>query len=154
MCAVSSYLWNVSSRESAGWGVRLLRLESRFHPFIALRPWLSNVISSAPLPNLDPCRFFSCSDTGLTRGGFQLSWLFSCSLCLVLLCSNQTYIYASRCVHWRFVVVTCSLSWPGCQSFHTLVVWFGPCNNLMRGVVNVFPCLEEEADAQGLGDLS
>lgn len=35
VCTVSSYLWNISNRESAGWGVGLLRLESRFHRFIA-----------------------------------------------------------------------------------------------------------------------
>ena len=113
VCAVSSYLWSISSRrESAGWGVGLLRLESRFYPFIALRLWLSNFISSAPLPNLDPCRFFSCSDTGLTRCGFQLSWLFYWVFVMpgFVVQQSDCYIYASRCVHWRFVVVPCSLS--------------------------------------------
>lgn len=35
-----------------------------------------------------------------------------------------------------------------CESFHTLIVWFDPCNNPLREVDNAFPRVEEEADAQ------
>lgn len=150
MRTVCIYLWSISSRETAGWGVGLLRFESRFHHFIALRPWLSNFTSSHLFQTLTLSGFLPILTLGWQGVVFSCPGFFTeRSLCLVFLCSNQTVISMPAGVFIGTLLWYLALCHgPGYQSFHKLVVWFGPCNNPMREVDVVFPCLKEEAEAQ------
>lgn len=61
-------------------------------------------------------------------------------------------IYASRryiCVRWLCCGALLPVVGQAVRAFtRTPVVWFGPCHNPVREVDDVFPCLQEEADAQ------